>query len=929
VSARIGQYDLLEQLGKGPHGGVHLSVDTRHDQMVALKFYESADVPIAAGRGKEFYELARAYTAVNSPYFGTIKAVSDPGETPCYVSREYVNGVTLRALRYHCKSLARPFSAAILHSVAAGLAAIHGVGQIHSNLKLTNIMVQQAGGVKLVDPMLATPRLIGAANRTINYNSGLFGSPAFLAPEQLAGGEVTAATDAYSFGVLAYLLLTGRYPIEEPDLGKLRRLKLKGEYVAPHAIVPDIPPPLAQVVDDCLKRNPQTRESDLGQVAERLKTWLAHAGASPAQALLEGAQAVSYVFMMSASKERKFPGPFQSPRHASDVTVRETHRPLPEAAPVQWPAPPRSEGEAAFRSAPTLPADALDDPPPKRTSSALKHPQPAAPPPTTMQPAVKLAEAAAAAAAEITPDAPSSPHKSSRALEQPTTRPAMAGRRKHPKTAAPPPISAAPAGATPPPAAPARAISSPGGDGSSRNVPGQPLDARSPLPRPAPPALLFAPDAAMPVAPDATVEEEEGPGRGYLVAAAIIVAGVVAWGLAGDQLLDQQGAETTDETLTATTPLSPEQLLEKAREAADGPPREAVAAARAAAEALPENGDAQVLLARAHIRAGSYNDANRALERAQLLLPETAEPTRLGVRLLLDKGLNGPAAIAARKALNEHGTDAPLYVLLARALLADRKVDEAIEALATATQLDGDSAEAFSLLGEAHFQKGAYVKAREAYKRAVELRPRSAPAYVGLGKTLMALGRGGDAADMLVHGLTFAPDSQELHYAVGRVLVRDGRDEDANVHLQTYVSKYPDDWRGYFSLGLSQLRRGANEPAAQSFRNAATRRPNQAEIQYDLGVALTRTNKPDAALAAFSEAIKLRYGLWEAHCERAKLQHARNALADARSGYEQALKLNGNCALAKSVLDTKLASSMGRMHLGLPCASKPELDVAD
>ncbi|MFT7623874.1 MAG: tetratricopeptide (TPR) repeat protein, partial [Myxococcota bacterium] len=441
------------------------------------------------------------------------------------------------------------------------------------------------------------------------------------------------------------------------------------------------------------------------------------------------------------------------------------------------------------------------------------------------------------------------------------------------------------------------------------------------------PSVLFGVGEPIPVAPAAPESSGDmGAGKGYLLAAAVIVAAAVIWGMVREQppVAQPPGPSAPD----VVRRLNPDVLLERAHTDRDKSPELALVSARAAANAWPNSGTAQLLLARALSRSGDYPAAQKVLEKAEKLLPESLEPGRLLVELLLKRGSASAAVAAARRALLTHSTDGTMHLLLARGLLAERHPDEALKSLATATLLDPDNAEAQRLLGRARAARGEHAPARDAFGAAIKLDPQDASAYVGLSRSLLALGRGGEATDLLRRGLVIAPDSEELHYAVGRVLLQDGRYDEAATQLARVVSRFPDGWRAWFALGLAELHRGRNAEAVQALEKAASRR-NQAEILHDLGLALSRLGMRGKAVEAFGEAIQLKYDLWQSHCERARVYFRLERYQDATRGWRETQKLNPRCAVAAAMLEAPHGTALAHLQLGLPCAPQDALDLPD
>lgn len=889
MASRIGNFDLIEQLGTSPHGPTHLALDTLRDRMIALKQFRSLEDVVRSGRHHEFVTHTSGLADIEAPTYAQHFSASPSTDMPPWIAREYVNGVTLQGVFGHSRRLERTFAAAIAHEVASAMAGIHDTDQVHGNLKLTNVFVQQAGGVKLTDAAVAAP-LLTLVPGPVQYGTGRFGSPAFLAPEQLTGGYPTAATDMYSFGVLAYLLLCGEYPFEDLELGAIRRKKLTSDFAHPTEHQPDLSAPLVTLITDALAREPERRIGTMGEAADRLRAWLALQGKDPQHALLEGVQTISYVFMMTGMSPRSEPT-IAEPSPKGSVTQR-TVAMLPDAVNVDLRDLPTSPKNTRWiqeqRGAPPLAAR----PATGRKSTSPRH---RARPPVA------------------TPESPDLPPPALAPQTGETERPLKPSREPTPPPVMVPLTQRAPTRPEMPQAADDASTPSSGGLAEVPNA------------RTAP-TVFYPPEAVVVEAPTPERIDEPATSKGYLLAAVSILLLAALYGAFF------QEPETTDEqprseAPPAATAVDTQLLLEQAREAGALGPELALAKARAAAAALPNLGEATILLARALVRSGAYDEAYDVLEKANAQLPESPEPLRLKAEMLLALGNNEAAQTTARRGLETHGTDAPLFVLLARAQLAEREIKAAVESLRNATFMAPENSAAWRLLGEAEHKQSHYEKAAQAWIRAIELRPRDTAAYIGLGNALVAGGRGGLAAETLAAGLSVAPKSMQLRYAVGRVMLLDGRPGDALKHLELYTAQAGSDWRGWFSLGLARLRSNNPAGAAQAFQMALQRQPAKAEIHYDLGLALARNGETARALSAFSEALTHQAELWQAHCERARLYQSLGRVEAAKTDYRRVLELKPGVAVATAVMNAPAQSGLAFLQAGLPCSSLNDLDI--
>jgi tetratricopeptide (TPR) repeat protein len=289
--------------------------------------------------------------------------------------------------------------------------------------------------------------------------------------------------------------------------------------------------------------------------------------------------------------------------------------------------------------------------------------------------------------------------------------------------------------------------------------------------------------------------------------------------------------------------------------------------------------------------------------------------------------MNRPAANAARRALNRHGTDAQLYLLLARAEKADRRLPEAAEALEMAVQIEARMKHAWPLLGTVRALQHRHKEAITAFQKAIELQNDNADAYVGLGRSLLALGEGGDAVTTLARGLVFAPQARALRYALGRVLLLEGKFKSALPHLESFVDGQPNHWKGLFTLGLAYAQSGRQTLAKPLFDRALNLKPKNAVIHFNSAMTLMAMGNDAAAAVALESAVQLQYSLWQAHCERARVLHRLQRYDDAGASYAQAVKLNPELVVAKAALASGPKSAMAHMIAGLACSPNRYLDI--
>src|SRR5262249_7793675 len=192
--------------------------------------------------------------------------VYDVGEVDgqTFFTMEYVDGEDLASLLRRIGRLPHDKAVDIARQLCAGLAAAHAKGVLHRDLKPANIMLDGRGQAIITDFGLAafTGQVQGAEVRS--------GTPAYMAPEQLAGKEVTAQSDIYSLGLVLYEIFTGKRAFAAEDLNELLRSRSAGTVSRPSSLVKDVDPLVERVILHCLETDPAKRPASALAVAAAL-----------------------------------------------------------------------------------------------------------------------------------------------------------------------------------------------------------------------------------------------------------------------------------------------------------------------------------------------------------------------------------------------------------------------------------------------------------------------------------------------------------------------------------------------------------------------------------------------------------------------------------------------------------------------------------
>jgi serine/threonine protein kinase/tetratricopeptide (TPR) repeat protein len=201
----VSHYKILEKLGEGGMGVVYKAQDTELDRIVALKFLPERLTSNDAERAR-FLQEAKAASALNHPNVCTIYGI-DEFQGHKFIELEYIDGATLRH-KIAGAPVKLPDAIAYAIQIGEALTEAHGKGIVHRDIKCENIMVNSKNQIKVMDFGLA--KLKGSLKLT--RTSSTVGTLAYMAPEQIQGGEVDARSDIFSFGVALFEMLTGRLP---------------------------------------------------------------------------------------------------------------------------------------------------------------------------------------------------------------------------------------------------------------------------------------------------------------------------------------------------------------------------------------------------------------------------------------------------------------------------------------------------------------------------------------------------------------------------------------------------------------------------------------------------------------------------------------------------------------------------------------------
>ncbi len=254
-----GPFEALQCVGRGSFGEVYRAFDPALQRHVALKLL----LPGRLNRDEEVSVLlreARAIARVRHPNVVSIYGVDRHDGRVGFWS-DFVKGHTLTEL-LTTQGVLGPREAALMAiDVCRAAGAVHAAGLLHRDIKAGNVMREDGGRILLMDFGLSHAH-------GIDEDSS--GTPACMAPELLLGQPATIASDVYAIGVLMFCLLTRQYPVEGRSVAELRAAHAAGQRRTLLDVRPDLPEPVARVVEAALSATPEKRFASTGRMIAAL-----------------------------------------------------------------------------------------------------------------------------------------------------------------------------------------------------------------------------------------------------------------------------------------------------------------------------------------------------------------------------------------------------------------------------------------------------------------------------------------------------------------------------------------------------------------------------------------------------------------------------------------------------------------------------------
>lgn len=263
---KIGNYEIIEEIGRGGMAVVYKALHTSLERIVAIKELHSSlrdDMELV----ERFKREAKAAASLNHPNIVQVYDFWNDRNT-YYLAMEYIDGVDLKTILERCGRLPLEIALIIAAQISDAIDFAHQRKIVHRDIKTGNIIVSKKGIVKLADFGIA--HIMDTTGSHLTQSGIVLGTPAYMSPEQVRGDKLTEASDIFSFGIVMYEMLTGKKPFVEDTDEKVIYKILTKKPTPPRRLNTEIPFRVQWIISRCLQKKQHKRYKSMAEVRDAL-----------------------------------------------------------------------------------------------------------------------------------------------------------------------------------------------------------------------------------------------------------------------------------------------------------------------------------------------------------------------------------------------------------------------------------------------------------------------------------------------------------------------------------------------------------------------------------------------------------------------------------------------------------------------------------
>jgi serine/threonine-protein kinase len=294
---KLGKYELIEKVGQGGMAVVYRGHDTSLKREVAVKILHAHLAEHEEAR-QRFGREAHAVAKLRHENILEIHDFSGEDSAENYIVTEFIDGCTLKEFVADNPIRFPEVGAMIVVQVCRALAHAHGLGVLHRDVKPENVMIRSDGIVKLTDFGIA--QMIDLRRMTVTGQ--LLGSPAYMSPEHVQGGNLDFRTDVFAVGIMLYQLVTGELPFEGKNPHEILKRIADCQYTDPTRVNGRVGKELGRIITQALERNPDDRFADISLMQQALEDYLDGSGMEGSKEELERFFAAPAAYQMALER---------------------------------------------------------------------------------------------------------------------------------------------------------------------------------------------------------------------------------------------------------------------------------------------------------------------------------------------------------------------------------------------------------------------------------------------------------------------------------------------------------------------------------------------------------------------------------------------------------------------------------------------------
>ncbi|HEV3008569.1 MAG TPA: protein kinase [Burkholderiales bacterium] len=268
----LGRYNIERTLGKGAMGVVYEGLDPKLNRRVAIKtiLKSHLDPDTAKDYSMRFSREAQAVARLNHPHIVQVYDFAEEGDI-AYLVMEFIRGKELKNFfdaneRFDIREAVR-----IMCELLDALEFAHNAGIIHRDIKPANVMLDAQARTKLTDFGVARVQDVDRTHAERTQAGTMVGTPAYMSPEQITGGNIDKRTDVFSAGIILYQFLTGEKPFTGGGAWTIAKKIIQEDPPLPSSLNNAVTPYFDSVVNKALSKNPETRYPSAKEFGVALK----------------------------------------------------------------------------------------------------------------------------------------------------------------------------------------------------------------------------------------------------------------------------------------------------------------------------------------------------------------------------------------------------------------------------------------------------------------------------------------------------------------------------------------------------------------------------------------------------------------------------------------------------------------------------------